>query len=51
MKLGDLVIDRRDGLYGCIDQIFSNFRYAVRHGGVAELGVPIERLVKLEPKE
>lgn len=50
IELGDLVLDRKDGLVGYINHIFEDFRYAVSHQGVAELGVPIERLVKLEPK-
>lgn len=43
-KVGDLVIDRKDGLYGKVDMVIEG-EAAVRNGCVAEVGVPLTRLV------
>ena len=46
--VGDVVLDRGDGTCGIIDFI-SGSRCAIRDGCVAELAVPLTRLVKLKP--
>lgn len=47
---GDLVIDKKDGLYGWVETIIGN-RAAVKQGFVVELAVPLKQLVVLTPAE
>lgn len=46
--VGDLVLDRGDGLYGWVASIREGF-VAVAADGAVELGVPLDRLLKLTP--
>lgn len=46
-KEGDMVIDRKDGAYGVCEMV-RNGKCAVNDNGAAELGVPLDRLIKLK---
>ena len=45
--IGDIVLDRGDGAHGIIDDIQGEL-CAVRDGCAIELGVPLNRLIKLK---
>ena len=47
IAVGDVVLDRGDGLHGVIHMIIGD-KAAVRDGCAVELAVPLSRLVKLE---
>jgi hypothetical protein len=46
-SVGDMVLDREDGMHGKIDMIMGD-KAAVRDGCVVELGIPFSRLIKLK---
>jgi hypothetical protein len=46
--VGDVVIDRKDGAHGEVDDIFGEVA-AVRDGFFVQTGIPLTRLVRLRP--
>ncbi len=49
-KLGQLVLDKKDGMYGICDMIGkrgNRTTIAIKHENVAEVGVPINRVYSL----
>jgi hypothetical protein len=46
-KLGDLVLDRKDGTVGYCDFILDD-RIAIKEGNIVECAVPMDRVYKLQ---
>lgn len=47
--VGDIVLDRKDGLYGTCDMLMKQDTIAIRDSCIVEVGVPKTRVYKLIP--
>lgn len=48
IKIGDFVLDTKDGCYGICNMLMGNDRIAIKDVYVVEVGVPISRVRRLD---